>query len=275
MRETDFNVGKFFAFLFVFILFLFMLSPLFENGEGAKLDKSLNNLKNRVSYFHSFKSVKESERILSKNNDFSKYREITDSAKTVIFGESKDLENGTANLVTSIVLDYRGFDTLGELIVLFISILGLTIILSGLSFSKFEEPSFLQITGVKFITPFMLLVGIYIFLHGHLSPGGGFPAGVIIATATLFSLIGYKFNFAISNLKLIESNSGFLITLLTTLGLYFTGSFFGNYLPTGIIGKLYSSLLILIIYSLIGLKVGAELSTGLKTLYNGEKDDDR
>lgn len=275
MRESDFNVGKFFAFLFVLILFLFMLSPLFEEGDGAKIDKNLSDIKNRVSYFHSLKSVKEIERILSDNNDFSKYREITDSAKTVIFGESKDLENGTANLVTSIVLDYRGFDTLGELIVLFISILGLTIILSTLSFAKFEEPSFLQITGVKFVTPFMILVGIYIFLHGHLSPGGGFPAGAIIATATLFSLIGYKFNYRVSNLKFIESNGGFFVILLATLGLYFTGSFFGNYLPTGIVGKLYSSSLILIIYSLVGLKVGAELSVGIKTLYNGEKDDDR
>lgn len=275
MRETDFNVGKFFAFIFVVIIFLFMISPLFEEGNGLKLDPTLKDIKNRISYFHSLKSVKESERILHNYNDFSRYREIVDSAKTITLNESKDLENGSANLVTSIVLDYRGFDTLGELLVLFISILGVTIILSGLSFEKFKEPSFLQITGVKFIVPFITLVAIYVFLHGHLSPGGGFPAGAMIATATLFSLIGYKYNYSISTLKIIESKSGFLIVFLAICGLYFTGSFFGNFLPTGKVGQLFSSILILIIYSLVGFKVGAELSTGIKTLYDGEKDANR
>ncbi|MEO0304376.1 MAG: MnhB domain-containing protein, partial [candidate division WOR-3 bacterium] len=267
MRETDFNVGKFFAFIFVMIIFLFMISSLFEEGNGLKLDPTLKDIKNRISYFHSLKSVKESERILQNYNDFSRYREIVDSAKTITLNESKDLENGSANLVTSIVLDYRGFDTLGELLVLFISILGLTIILSGLSFEKFKEPSFLQITGVKFISPFITLVAIYVFLHGHLSPGGGFPAGAMIATATLFSLIGYKYSYTISILKIIESKSGFLIVFLAICGLYFTGSFFSNFLPTGKVGELFSSILILIIYSLVGFKVGAELSTGIKTLY--------
>ncbi len=274
MKETDFNVGKFFAFLFLFIIFIFMLFPLFEQGNGLKIEKEIKDLRNRVSFAYSTKSVTDITKTLKESGDYSKYREIYNQERNDIrFKESANLENGSANIVTSIVLDYRGFDTLGELIVLFISIIGLTIILSNLNFVPFNPPTFLQKTGVLFLTPFIMLTSIYISLHGHLTPGGGFPAGSIIATLSLFLMIGYKFSYKLKFLNFIESTSGFLVFFLALLGLFITGSFLGNYLPTGIVGKLFSSYLILILYSLVSIKVGAELSVAIKTLYDGENND--
>lgn len=274
MKETDYNVGKFFAFLFIFIIFLFMLFPLFEEGNGLKIEKEVKDLKNRVSLAYSTKSVTDITKILKESGDYSKYREIYNQERNDIrFKESTGLENGSANLVTSIVLDYRGFDTLGELVVLFISIIGLTILLSNLNFVPYNPPSFLQKTGVIFLTPFIMLTAIYISLHGHLTPGGGFPAGSIIATLSLFLIIGYKFSYRLKHLTLIESFSGFLAFFISLLGLFITGSFLGNYLPTGIVGKLFSSYLTIILYSLVSIKVGAELSGAIKTLYDGENDD--
>jgi multicomponent Na+:H+ antiporter subunit B len=46
-------------------------------------------------------------------------------------------------------------------------------------------------TTARILFPFILLFGIYIAVHGHLSPGGGFPAGVVIATSFVMLVISY------------------------------------------------------------------------------------
>ncbi len=46
-------------------------------------------------------------------------------------------------------------------------------------------------TVTKIVFPFILLLGVYIALHGHLSPGGAFPAGVIIATGFALLIVSY------------------------------------------------------------------------------------
>jgi len=47
-------------------------------------------------------------------------------------------------------------------------------------------------TSSRILFPFMLVFGIYLALHGHMGPGGGFPAGVVMATGFILLVIAYK-----------------------------------------------------------------------------------
>ncbi len=172
-------------------------------------------------------------------------------------------ELGAANLVTSVVVTYRGLDTLGEVAVLFIATAGIGFLLRKKeknSEPKRQASEILQ-SGTSFLLPLIIIFGVYIFVHGHLTPGGGFQGGVVIASALvliMLSDVSMKFNKTI--LHWVESLSGAFYVGLGVLGLILAGGFLDNrFLPLGEFGSLFSAGAIPIIYSLIGLKVGAEL----------------
>ncbi|MDD3803335.1 MAG: Na(+)/H(+) antiporter subunit B [bacterium] len=274
MRETSFNTGKFFALIIVAVLGIFMISPFFDTGSGKKISPRLENLKDRVSLHYGLKNVNDASKNIEEcQGDYYTCREGV-KCNNVIYKETADAETGPANLVTSIVLDYRAFDTLGEITVLFISILGVALLMTGFPALPVKNESMIQSAGAKFLVPIIMLVGIYIFLHGHLTPGGGFPGGAVIATGFLLMFMtSGDYNFRSRRFKTVETAAGTIIVALAIAGLIFKDSFFANFLPNGRLGDLFSSFLIVIIYSLIGIKVGSELSVGLRNLYTGEKDD--
>jgi len=182
------------------------------------------------------------------------------------YAEDGPSELGAANLVTSVVVTYRGLDTLGEVTVLFLATAGVGFLLSRKKDSEEEtplrEPSELLSTASNFLVPLFFLFGVYIFVHGHLTPGGGFQGGVVIASAVLLMMISrvsYEVNETI--LHFAESLSGFTVIALAVLGAVLAGGFLDNrFLPTGNLGSLVSAGAIPLIYSLIGIKVGAELT---------------
>lgn len=172
-------------------------------------------------------------------------------------------ETGSANIVTSVVVNYRSFDTLGELTVLFISALGVSLLLNvGGERIKFRiKPNFILKAGVRIITGIILIVGVYIFIHGHLTPGGGFPGGAMIASSILLMYLSDdNFKEKMNAFNVLEGTSGILIIILGLIGLFAFNSFLYNFLPSGNIGELFSAGLTPILYVLIGLKVGSELS---------------
>jgi len=179
-------------------------------------------------------------------------------------------ETGAANIVTSVVVNYRGFDTLGEVTILFLAAIGLGSILTSMSKwsqRKTEPASLILKTGCRFLLPLILLFGAYIFIHGHLSPGGGFQGGAIIASA--FLLIYLTFHGKGMNetgSKVTESSSGLIFILLGLIGLAVGNHYFlSNFLPKGQLNDLFSAGIIPLIYIAIGLKVGSELA---KVIYN-------
>jgi len=179
-------------------------------------------------------------------------------------------EVGAQNLVTAIIVTYRGFDTLGEVAVLFIATAGIGFILSREKWRKRKQrcsSSILQ-TGTRVLLPLIIMFGIYIFINGHLTPGGGFQGGVIIASGILVYILATPKNKLIDFLiSLTESISGFGYVLLGVLGLILAAGFLDNsILPLGKFGRLFSAGAIPLIYSLIGLKVGSELVNILKYL---------
>lgn len=201
---------------------------------------------------------------------------ITLSLTVIPFGEPKTEvggyyidkgreETGAANIVTSVVVNYRGFDTIGEVTILFIAAIGLGAVLATQKKRKLEkriEPASLVVyTGCRFLFPLILLFGAYIFIHGHLSPGGGFQGGAIVASAFVLIYMGCRGRrLPEAPTKVIESLGGLVFITVGLMGLSFGGYFLLNFLPKGIPNVLFSAGIIPIIYIAIGFKVGSELA---------------
>jgi len=191
-------------------------------------------------------------------------RNVNGSTQAVEFGESVDLESGPANIVTAIVADYRSFDTLGEITVLFVSSLGVAMLLATPRAKRMKldfHPNFMLRVGSRALFGIILMTGVYIIIHGHLTPGGGFPGGAMIASSILLLyLADDKFRAKVTGFKVLESISGSLYIIIGLIGLFFFDYFLVNFLDNGVLGELFSSGIIPIIYILIGLKVGSEIS---------------
>ncbi len=199
--------------------------------------------------------------------DVQDNEELTPLAEKYVTEGAGDL--GAANLVTSVVVSYRGLDTLGEVTVLFAAAAGVVLLLGNGDFRKSgtgskerrEGSEFLQ-TGSLFLFPLLVLFGIYIFVHGHLSPGGGFQGGVVIASAILLLILALsdrKLNHTF--LKTLEALSGAAYIAVGFLGIWLASGFLDpRFLPSGEFGQLFSAGAIPVIYSLIGLKVGSEIT---------------
>ena len=207
------------------------------------------------------------------------YRENTSlSPLGHYYAEQGPAELGAANLVTAVVVTYRGLDTLGEVTVLFISAAGVGLMLrrerktgggngeNGDARMRIHRPaSEIVETATELLLPMVMLFGIYVFLNGHLSPGGGFQGGAIIASGTMFLLLALPESH-ISRLliSIMESLSGFSYVVVGVLGVILAGGFLDNrIMGLGTFGSLFSAGAIPIIYVFVGIKVGFELSAVL------------
>ena len=198
------------------------------------------------------------------------------------YAEKGPQELGAANLVTAIVVTYRGLDTLGEVTVLFISAAGVGLLLrrtrrspNGEDLEKGDREeetagvhkpaSEIVETATQLLLPMVILFGIYVFLNGHLSPGGGFQGGAIIASGTMFLLLALpESHISRLMIALTESLSGFSYVVIGVLGVILAGGFLDNrIIGLGTYGDLFSAGAIPLIYIFVGLKVGFELSAVL------------
>jgi len=172
--------------------------------------------------------------------------------------------DGVANGVTTVVVYFRGFDTLGEIAVLFIASLGIGLMLSQNKRCTIKAQSnFMLHTAAKLLFPIITLYGIYVMVYGHLSPGGGFQGGVIIASGVLLLLVSHRdFEVPHSFIVALETFAGVCYVLIGLIGLFTLDVFLGNFLPHDIsqMGLLMSGGIIPIIYIIVGIKVGSEMS---------------
>jgi multisubunit Na+/H+ antiporter MnhB subunit len=110
----------------------------------------------------------------------------------------------------------------------------------------------------------ILLYGFYIVLHGHLTPGGGFGGGVVLALGLLSILLAYGRDFTLRWLKLsalrkLDYSSALLFLVTGLVGLWMGRAFLFNFLPKGKLFSLLSSGVILPLNIVIGVKVGLSL----------------
>ncbi|CAM2077959.1 MAG: MnhB domain-containing protein [uncultured Clostridium sp.] len=121
------------------------------------------------------------------------------------------------------------------------------------------------ISCTNLVLPILLTLGLYIIIHGHLSPGGGFQGGVLIAGAIAIIYIGYGFKgvnkgIAANTFKIAEDIGALGFIILAFIGLVGSGVFFGNILKKGNPGDLFSSGSIFLMNFAVGFKVFAGIS---------------
>ena len=116
---------------------------------------------------------------------------------------------GGTNVVNVILVDFRGFDTMGEIAVLAMAALGIQAMLAGLKLppavanadtAADRYPLMLRMM-MQPLLPLLLAVAIDIFLRGHNLPGGGFVAGPVVAVALLLQYLGSGLDFANARLR--------------------------------------------------------------------------
>jgi multicomponent K+:H+ antiporter subunit A len=108
---------------------------------------------------------------------------------------------GGHNVVNVILVDFRGFDTYGEITVLGIAGLGIYALVDGLGVGRLhperselqdedQHPLILSIIA-RLILPFALLVSVFLFLRGHNAPGGGFVAALVTSVALIVQYVAF------------------------------------------------------------------------------------
>lgn len=199
------------------------------------------------------------------------------------------------NMVTAILFDFRGYDTLGECIILVAGVLALSIVYGrGRIGGDVHEDKLVEVRSTsllgyfaKTIAPFVVALGVYVTLGGHITPGGGFPGGSIIAAGLFMAVVlaGNKaFNMSHDTMIKMESLGILLYIGLGLAGLLFGGFFLYNVgvdgldtvsssvvntfnYPDGVDSGIVPYLNIAVM-----LKVAAGLTTALLIIYGGSKD---
>jgi multicomponent Na+:H+ antiporter subunit B len=174
--------------------------------------------------------------------------------------------------VGAVNFDYRAYDTLGEEFILFAAVVGVAALFRLQREEEEARPEdqdrgrrvphtsdALQAFGLAAVGPTVLL-GLYVVAHGHLTPGGGFQGGVILASALLLVYLSEEY-FAMARVRpialveLAEAAGAGGLALIGLAGLVFGGSFFLNFLPLGTAGSLLSAGTILAGNLAVGLAV--------------------
>ncbi|MGD8442100.1 MAG: monovalent cation/H+ antiporter subunit A [Desulfobacterales bacterium] len=146
--------------------------------------------------------------------------------------DNAKLLGGGANVVNVILVDFRGFDTFGEIGVLAIAAIGISLLVDrmrpfqseantgGLGWAADKHPMMLSVVS-QAILPLAIMVSVYIFLRGHNLPGGGFIAALITSVALIQQYIALgrtwlSERWSINYIYLI--GSGLLIAAATGIG---------------------------------------------------------
>jgi multicomponent Na+:H+ antiporter subunit B len=182
-------------------------------------------------------------------------------------------ERHATNVVTTVTLDYRGFDTLGEEMILFTAALGLVMLLREQRDEREEETEeerapmrrppptsdALRLFSLALVGPTVLL-GLYIVAHGALTPGGGFQGGVILASSLLLVYLAGKYLVLreltpIPALEIGEATGAAAFALIGIGGLIASVAYLQNFIPLGTPKTILSGGTIPFLYLAIGLEV--------------------
>ena len=138
---------------------------------------------------------------------------------------------GGSNVVNVILVDFRGFDTLGEITVLGIAALGIYKLLmhaklhlssrdaDGRPWARDRYPLMLA-TLSQSLLPLALLVSFFIFLRGHNLPGGGFIAGLVTSVAIILQYIAHGVDWMVPRLRInYEKLIAFGVLIAVTTGM--------------------------------------------------------
>jgi len=178
--------------------------------------------------------------------------------------ERGTIDTGAANLVSAIYLNYRLYDTLIEILVFSVAVLGVRFYLAEQKGSEEEvaripESQVIR-TSADLLFPPIFLLGIYLVLFGHLSPGGGFSGGTVAGTGLLLCAVALGADvvarrFHEAALERLEWGVLLVILLFALSPIALWRLPLTDLFPRGRLGSLASGGSILIYNALIGLKV--------------------
>lgn len=192
------------------------------------------------------------------------------------FGRDYFLNNGyqytgSLNLVTGIYLDFRLFDSIFEAGILLIAVSGVMWISqhdieeknANFMIDKYKTPE-LFITFSRLLYPVMLLFGLYVIINGHISPGGGFQGGAIVATAILILYyIDISKTINVHKILTIEKILFILLVLTTSISIFTRGGvIFTNFMPLDA-----SADLKMIYLMILNILIGAKVALGLVAIF--------
>ena len=197
-----------------------------------------------------------------------------------LLNRTEDKLRHATDIVTALNFDIRAFDTLGEEFILFASVTGVSLLLRQL---RGEQETERQATGIEdhafagasdglklvslILIPVIVAFGIYLVLHGALTPGGGFQGGVVLAAGPIAVLLAgrYLSMKRVAPKVLLESSDSIGAAsygLIGLGGLIFVGVYLKNPLPLGTPGHLLSAGMMPLNSIAVGLEVaGAFLLT--------------
>jgi multicomponent Na+:H+ antiporter subunit B len=183
-------------------------------------------------------------------------------------------ERHVTNTVTGVTFDLRGFDTLGEELILFVAALGAAVLLRAQRTERAVEeaaeaeerrgpgtPDALRALGAVLVGP-VLLLGIYVVVHGALTPGGGFQGGVILAGALLLVYVAGQV-VAIERVRpvsLVEVSDAAGAAAYMLAGLVWGVAAMDNVLPVGTAGSLLSGGFVPVLSVAVGVEVTAAVT---------------
>ncbi|ADI31281.1 MnhB domain-containing protein [Staphylothermus hellenicus] len=150
--------------------------------------------------------------------------------------ENKEWWSGSPEVVTSILWDYRGLDTVYETSVFFFAIIGGLMLVRSVKIDKeslgIKGMSVISKTVTKIILVAVPVVAASVALHGHLTPGGGFQGGSIFAVSSLLAIValgtGFLYRRGWTKMRLLGFRTlGLLIISTTVISLFVVGVFSG------------------------------------------------
>ncbi len=174
------------------------------------------------------------------------------------------IQRHVTNMVTAVNFDYRGFDTLGEEIMLFAAVTGTAVLLRGRREDlptdrpaaapgrPFPGRSDAMVLIGRMFGPVIMVFGIYVVLHAQLTPGGGFQGGAIVASGLLLLFLceGYPAWRRLMRTGLLDAMEGGGAAMYAVAGLApmaVGASYLANVLPLGQLRALLSGGMILIL----------------------------
>jgi len=174
-------------------------------------------------------------------------------------------EAGAENIITDIILNYRGYDTNGEVTVIFTALMAVLAVLNrerkNVSYCDIEtspvKRSVVVYTIVRIMLPFILLFSLYVILFGEVGPGGGFQGGTIIAAAAIIFILIFGYSQGMERFPTTWRMNFEGIAPLTFIAMGIIGLFLGrNYLTFMFPGFSHASNLLLARSMLMIIEIG-------------------
>ena len=180
------------------------------------------------------------------------------------------IEHRSANVVSAVNFDSRGLDTLGEETILLGSVVGVAALLRVSHDEVESHPSgggrVLESTGLVGVVAIgvTVVLGFDVVAHGHLTPGGGFQGGVVLASGFHLLYVAGRYQ-SLERLRPVvafevaEAAGAVTFASIGIVGLIASGSFLTNFLGWGTFGDLFSAGTV----PVLNIAVGAEVASGV------------